>query len=112
MELENKKLVRILKEIGLFTIWKEERTKYYICNDLKKQNCPFFPNGSYFSSCISSSFVWVTAKHTQLWATIGEESWKYTHIKPTCDNILKHEELLSHLRNYVKNYFEIINNKG
>ena len=105
MEVENKKLARILKEIGLFTLWKEERTKYYICNDLKKQNCPFFPTGEYFSSCISSSFVWVTAKHTRLWATIGEESWKYT-IQPTCDNILERQEVLDHLRNYVKNYFQ------
>ena len=111
MEVENKKLVRILKEIGLYTLWKEERTKHYIDNDLKKEICPFFPNGEYFSRCISSSFVWATAKHTRLWATIGEESWKFT-IKPTCDNILEHQELLDHLRRYVKYYFQSINNKG
>jgi len=106
MAVENKKLARILKEIGLFTLWKEERTKYYNCNNLKKQNCPFFPNDSYFSSCISSSFLWATAKHVTLWATIGEESWKFTPITPTCDNILERQELLDHLRMYVKNYFQ------
>ncbi len=106
MAVENKKLARILKEIGLYTLWKEERTKYYNSNNLKKKNCPFFPNGNYFSSCISSSFLWATAKHVRLWATIVEEPFKFTLITPTCDNILEHQELLDNLRNYVKNYFQ------
>jgi len=112
MTVENKKFARILKEIGLFSHWKEERAKYYIGNNMKKENRPFFPKGVYFSSCISISFAWAAAKHSRLWPIISQEPWKCTPIQPTCDNILEHQELLDNLRMCVKNYFKSINNKG
>jgi hypothetical protein len=106
--LENKKInnfKRLLKELGIYSLWLTER-KYYSRITYKSITLKtiFYPVTNYwlFGDIINYSFSWETTSHPQMWEDIF-----YSVGRMTAEDVLANETSLERLKETINKFNKI-----
>lgn len=100
MELtENqKRFVRILKEIGLWNTWRKERMKYISRYNITNE--PFIPSYVFFSNSIKTSFDFAMTENPRLWISICLPLFSNNRV---IKEVWQLEQLKTEVRNNTRN---------
>ena len=99
-----KKFIRILKELGIYKRWLDNRRNYYrmcmnILNGKYSIKPEELPDSPYFSFMLARSFVWSGTKEWNMWnrlhgKTATEGNSPYVFASGFSLNLLTHDEIL------------------
>jgi len=95
LDYNQKSFKRILKEIGLWDVWRKERMKYISRYNITTE--PFIPKYFFFSNSIKASFDIVRTENPRLWASICFSQFSSN------DRVIKEAWQLERLKTEVRN---------
>lgn len=93
-EKEIRDLKRLLKELGIYTIWIKNRKKELHGS----QSLHFWSLPRFFNNIIDDSFTWSATKEELLW----EELYDNTYCDNTPSEILRHNYMVEELKEICK----------
>ena len=97
-----KNVKRLLKELGLWNVWRKGRIKYL---PMLKQNYPdtrIIPELKAFADVLANSFSWIEQPNSNLWFVLAYAISKHSKHKSAQD-ILDDEGLLKLIKEVIKN---------
>ena len=101
------KFCRILKELGIYSLWLRERKKF-ILSDFSEKSCGkdqvFNCVKIGLCDCINESFTWEKTSNRQMWQELFYEA---SFNGMTLNNTIRNEKSLKKLRECVMRYKDI-----